>query len=40
MFEGYSADTFTEENPLVTMGDQAEGLTSSDPGARTPISAG
>jgi hypothetical protein len=37
MFEGDSADTCARKFPLVLMGDQAEGLTCADPGARTPI---
>ena len=39
MFEGDSADTCTEKNPLVSMGGRAEGLMCSDPEARTPIGA-
>ena len=37
MFEGDSADTCAGKFTLVSMGDQAEGLTCADPGARTPI---
>ena len=39
MFEGDSADMCAGKFPLVSMGDQAEGLACSDPGARTPIGA-
>ena len=39
MFEGDSADTCAGRFPLVSMGDRAEGLACTDPGARTPIGA-
>jgi hypothetical protein len=39
MFEGDSADTGAKKFPLVSMGDQAEGLACADPRARTPIGA-
>ena len=39
MFEGDSADMCAGIFPLVSMGGQAEGLASADPGARTPIGA-
>ena len=39
MFEGDSADTCAGKYPLMSMGDQAEGLSCADPEARTPISA-
>jgi hypothetical protein len=37
MFEGDSADMCAGKFLLVLMGGRAEGLTSTDPGARTPI---
>ena len=37
MFEGYSADTGTGRFLLMSIRVRAEGLTCTDPGARTPI---
>ena len=39
MFEGDSADMCAGIFPLLSMGEQAEGLACADPGARTPIGA-
>ena len=39
MFEDDSADMCAGKFPLVSMGGRAEGLTCTDPGARTPIGA-
>jgi hypothetical protein len=39
LFEGDSADMCAGKFPLVSIGGQAEGLASADPGARTPIGA-